>query len=366
MGLGTRLLARLLATGGRHRLALALLAGAALAGPAAAQLVLYEHDDYQGRAFTASGPTANLTQAGFNDQASSVVVRQGRWQLCSDIGYEGQCIVLSPGSYPSLRAMGLNDMVSSARPLVAGGSGPFGGWGGGGAAIELYEHDDYLGRRLESDRGSHDLGRERFDRLASSVVVRQGRWELCSEPDFRGRCITLGPGSTGRLRDLDMNDAIVSLRPAGGGAGWGGGREPWHGDDGGAPEITLSANRYARVTFDNGCIVYYNGQGQRFQNLPSCDGRQVRRADEAMARLRGERGWTRADGEHPWSRRSASEAPPEVFVAANREGEVIFRNHCVAYYNARGQRWKQQPNCSGEQLRQADVAMASQRRELGL
>jgi len=349
---------------GAAGLIVALLAAAA---PAAAQLVLYQHDEYQGRAYTASGATANMTQAGFNDQASSAVVRQGRWQLCTDIGYEGQCIVLSPGSYPSLRAMGLNDAVSSARPL-GGAGGPVGGWGGGRAAIELFEHDDYLGRHLESDRGSANLGRDRFDRLASSVVVRNGRWELCSEPDFRGRCITLGAGSHGRLRDLEMNDAIVSLRPAGGPPSWGGGGgrpAPWHGDDGRAPEITLSANRYARVTFDNGCVVYYNAQGQRFQNQPSCDGAQVRRADEAMARLRGERGWGAAEGEHPWSRRAASEAPPEVFVGANREGEVVFRNHCVAYYNAHGKRWKQQPNCSGEQLRQADLAMAGQRRELG-
>jgi len=31
----------------------------------------------------------------------------------------GKCVVLRPGQYPSLTAMGLNDRVSSVRPLPA-------------------------------------------------------------------------------------------------------------------------------------------------------------------------------------------------------------------------------------------------------
>ena len=73
------------------------------------------------------------------------MVRSGSWQLCSDAEFRGQCITLSPGSYPSLRAMGLNDRVSSARPAFGGSGGNSGGgggnwgggWGGSNGAVEL-------------------------------------------------------------------------------------------------------------------------------------------------------------------------------------------------------------------------------------
>ena len=50
-------------------------------GHAAAELVLYEDDDYSGRPYRAYGATVNLDRVGFNDRASSAVVRSGSWQL---------------------------------------------------------------------------------------------------------------------------------------------------------------------------------------------------------------------------------------------------------------------------------------------
>ncbi len=100
------------------RSALALAACAA-AWPAAAQITFYEHDDYRGRVFNASRPVQNFANAGFNDMASSVVVERGRWEVCENAGFGGNCVLLRPGNYPSLSAMGLNDRVSSARPAGA-------------------------------------------------------------------------------------------------------------------------------------------------------------------------------------------------------------------------------------------------------
>ncbi len=355
---------------------LAMLGLAGLQAAAHAELVLYEHDDFNGRTFTSRGRTDNLSDVGFNDRASSAVVRGGRWQLCTDAGYRGQCITLSPGSYASLRDVGLNDSVSSVRELGGWGQGNGGwggGWGGNGDAIELYEHDDFEGRRFGSNSAVVDLARRDFNDRASSVVIRSGRWDLCSDADFRGRCVTLGPGSYTHLRDQGLNDAVSSLRPSGGPPSWGGGRPNggWHADDGSQPEITLSGNRYGRATFSNGCVVYYNANGQRFQNLPSCDGRQIRRADDSMGRYRADQGLDRPDDEHPWSQRRPAgggwrdEPPPEIIAGSNREAEVVFRDNCVVYYAASGRRWRQQPNCSPDQVRRADVAMAAHRREQG-
>ena len=96
-----------------------ILAAAALAaaGHAAAQITLYEHDGFRGRAITINDREWNLARSGFNDRASSVVVERGRWEVCENARFEGRCFILRRGSYPSLRELGLNDQVSSVRPL---------------------------------------------------------------------------------------------------------------------------------------------------------------------------------------------------------------------------------------------------------
>src|SRR5205085_7249716 len=95
------------------------LSALALAAPAVAQLTLHEHDGFQGRTFTTAQRVADLERSGFNDRASSVVVVGQRWQACDGTRFEGRCMVLRPGQYPSLTAMGLNDRISSVRPLAA-------------------------------------------------------------------------------------------------------------------------------------------------------------------------------------------------------------------------------------------------------
>ena len=95
-----------------------VLAGLAIATQATAQITFYENEGFQGRSFTTQKPIGNLDRFGFNDRASSAVVARGdRWEVCEDARFEGRCIVLRPGNYPSLRDMGLNDRISSVRNL---------------------------------------------------------------------------------------------------------------------------------------------------------------------------------------------------------------------------------------------------------
>lgn len=93
------------------------LAALAMASQAIAQVTLYEHDGFRGRSFTTARQVANFERAGFNDRASSVQVVGGRWEVCEDAQFRGRCIVLRPGRYPSLSAMGLNDRLSSVREI---------------------------------------------------------------------------------------------------------------------------------------------------------------------------------------------------------------------------------------------------------
>ncbi len=93
-----------------------LLSAVALATQASAQITFYEAANFGGRSFTTSQQKPNFKRVGFNDTASSVFVTGGRWEVCDDVRFNGRCVVLRPGRYPSLAAMGMNDRLSSVRP----------------------------------------------------------------------------------------------------------------------------------------------------------------------------------------------------------------------------------------------------------
>ncbi len=84
---------------------------------AVAQVTFYEREGFEGRSFATQAPIRDFARYGFNDRASSVVVERDRWEVCEDARFRGRCIVLRPGRYASLAAMGLNDRVSSVRAV---------------------------------------------------------------------------------------------------------------------------------------------------------------------------------------------------------------------------------------------------------
>jgi hypothetical protein len=91
-------------------------AGLILAAQAAAQVTFYEGEGFRGRAFNADGPVSNFDGTGFNDRAASVVVDRGNWQACEHANYAGRCVLLRPGRYDSLAAMGMERNISSVQP----------------------------------------------------------------------------------------------------------------------------------------------------------------------------------------------------------------------------------------------------------
>jgi hypothetical protein len=90
----------------------------AISAQAAAEITFYQNENFQGRAFTMKQQVKNFKSIGFNDRASSVVAVRDRWEVCEDIQFRGRCVVLRPGRYTSLTAMGLNDRVSSVRMIA--------------------------------------------------------------------------------------------------------------------------------------------------------------------------------------------------------------------------------------------------------
>lgn len=203
--------------------ALLLVAGIAAAGPAyAAEIVFYEHDAFRGRTFVANQSISNFANVGYNDRASSVIVRSGTWQLCSDAYFRGRCVTVTPGDYPSLRSMDLNDMVSSARELdwLAGGRGP-----AAAARVELFEGRAFAGGHFSVNDTITNFSDVGFNDRANSMVIQAGTWQLCEHADFRGACQIYGPG---RYADLGgLSGRVSSIRSGAIGAGGGGDVPGW-------------------------------------------------------------------------------------------------------------------------------------------
>ena len=126
------------------------IAGLVVATQAAAQVTFYERQDFRGRSFTADHRIGNLERFGFNDRASSARVEAGTWQVCEDARFNGNCVVLQPGNYDSLRAMGLNNAISSVRPVDSYSS-----------------NDQYAPRIASNDYDRRDDWRDR-DRYAAN------------------------------------------------------------------------------------------------------------------------------------------------------------------------------------------------------
>ena len=176
----------------------------ALAMPALGELTLYGRPDFQGRSIKTLEPIRNLEREGFANRASSAVVRGKSYELCDDRAFAGRCVVLAPGRYPSLKAMGLNDAVVSVRPAAV--AAPV-------AEITLYGREGFGGRSFSTREPVRNLERHEFANRASSAIVQGGRFEICESRGFEGRCRVLRPGKYPSLAAMGMNDAVSSVRP---------------------------------------------------------------------------------------------------------------------------------------------------------
>ena len=92
--------------------------------PAAAELVLYGGEGFHGQSLSVTRNMGDLERAGFNDRASSAIVYREHWEVCEHARFEGRCVVLRPGRYPNLSAMGLDNRVSSVRMVPKHASAP--------------------------------------------------------------------------------------------------------------------------------------------------------------------------------------------------------------------------------------------------
>jgi hypothetical protein len=78
-----------------------------------------------------------------------------------------------------------------------------------GADAVLFEHSGFRGEALPLRYDIPDLTAFDFDDRASSIMVRRGRWEGCTEPRYRGQCWRVSgddggfaPAANNRIRSV--------------------------------------------------------------------------------------------------------------------------------------------------------------------
>jgi uncharacterized protein YcfJ len=140
----------------RSALALAVIT---VTAQAQANIVLYENESFGGRSFNTENRIDDFQRYGFNDRASSVVVLRDRWEVCEDASYNGQCIILRPGRYASLSAMGMNNRISSARIV---------------SRNKRYDDDRYAPEPVAVYDNSRRKNEKLYDANVTSVRVVQG------------------------------------------------------------------------------------------------------------------------------------------------------------------------------------------------
>jgi hypothetical protein len=232
----------------RTSLIAALLAAG---GACAAEMTLFSSTNFGGSDITIRGEARNLDGTGFNDRAASAIVRSGRWEVCTDANFSGQCVILGPGDYARLNDP-LFRRISSAReiapyalddrryyrygayeppavtyappvvtyaPPVVTYAPPVVAYDppvdrGRYSALEIYTRPSFRGGTMKFDRNATTLDKAATDEGVGSLVVREGTWELCTGVYFNGECRVYEPGSYASLGSFDRA-RVGSLRRVG-------------------------------------------------------------------------------------------------------------------------------------------------------
>ena len=176
-------------------------------------LVLYDADGFLGRGMSISGNVASLERTGFNDAAQSIVIEQGTWEFCTDANFRGTCRVLGPGYYRRLDPE-LYRTISSIRASAASPNNMGGRRGNrnpnDGGDLVIYDHAGFTGRSFSTRSNIDNLVDKDFNDNAQSLIIYAGRWQLCVDANYAGRCVVLGPGRYENLQDL--NNKLSSFK----------------------------------------------------------------------------------------------------------------------------------------------------------
>lgn len=159
-------------------------------------------------------------------------------------------------------------------------------YGGRGVSATLYEFPNFQGRQYRVTGETTNLPRQFNDQARSARF--EGRWQVCENADFGGRCVELS-GDMPELNSVGLAERVSSLRPMGRNGGWSGvgGRPGGRGVEGartvfyayptiGGSDIaagSTSANEFCRRN-GHGAAVHYDSS-ERSSRAVDWNGRPV-------------------------------------------------------------------------------------------
>ncbi len=80
------------------------------------------------------------------------------------------------------------------------------------AQVTFYSGEGFRGRAFLADREFSDFQPYGFNDRALSAIVQHGRWEVCEDAYFRGRCSIISAGQYPSLASLGLGRSISSVR----------------------------------------------------------------------------------------------------------------------------------------------------------
>ena len=174
------------------------------------EVVVFADPNFRGASVALRGDTPDLRPYKLNDKVSSIEIPAGEtWEVCQDVNF-GSCQILR-GSVADLRTIGWNDRISSLRRVdnFRNGRNQNGDRRSGGIFSQPQSSQDLVFYDRTGYRGAAYDERSIGNRMARSVDVRGGSWQLC---DRAGRCATINQ-SVPDLSRLGLNGQITSVRP---------------------------------------------------------------------------------------------------------------------------------------------------------
>lgn len=226
-----------------------------------ARAELFSEPNFQGDRREITAEVRDLTRLGFNDRALSIRV-SGAWEFCDDSGFGDRCITLTRDD-PDLRASGMAQRISSARPAYSGGVGTTRRDG-----LTLFEGVSGSGRALDLLGEASSLNPLGFNDRARSLEAK-GRWVVCEHDDFRGLCQRV-EGRVNDLNALGLSGRISSAYPDDGRSRPG--REDFDGWRDDRDRFTPGGGDYGRGrALEGRTAAFFPTPTDRGQPLPACE-----------------------------------------------------------------------------------------------
>ncbi len=181
-------------------------------------LTLFDADGFLGHGISLSSDIANLESAGFNDATQSIVVERGNWEVCTNANYRSACRVFAPGQYRRLdmdffrtiSSVRLTTALPTAVPTSTGSRSIGSRNPNDGGEVIMFDRHGFVGRSFSTRANIGSLSDVDFNDRCVSMIVNAGRWEMCTDAAYAGRCVVFGPGQYDNLQDVEKK--LSSLR----------------------------------------------------------------------------------------------------------------------------------------------------------